>query len=58
MTQTAIDQNLTHIENQQKELLAGLDLYEKQTREVLETGTAGPLRVQDMGPADAERDRK
>lgn len=58
LTQTAIDQNLTHIETQQKELVTALDHYEKLTKEVLETGTAGPLRVQDMGPADAERDRK
>jgi len=57
-TQTAIDSNLDHVEQQQKELAAALDAYEKQAREILETGSTGSMRVFDMGPADAERDRR
>jgi nuclear pore complex protein Nup62 len=57
-TQSAIDANLDHVEQQQRELAAALDLYEKQSREILETGSTGTHRVFDMGPADAERDRR
>ena len=56
-TQNAIDQNLDHVEQQQKELIAQLDKYEKETKEIFD-GPTGGLRVIDMGPADAERDRK
>jgi nuclear pore complex protein Nup62 len=57
-TQGLIDTNLDHVEQQQKELAAALDVYEKQAREILETGSTGTMRVLDMGPADAERDRR
>jgi nuclear pore complex protein Nup62 len=48
---------LDHVEQQQKELIAQLDKYEKETKEIFD-GPTGGLRVIDMGPADAERDRK
>lgn len=56
-TQIAIDNNLDHVEQQQRELASALETYEKQAREILETGSTGTMRVFDMGPADAERDR-
>ncbi|KAG8783325.1 FG-nucleoporin nsp1, partial [Serendipita sp. 398] len=56
-TQVAIDANLDHVEQQQRELANALDSYEKQAREILETGSTGSVRVFDMGPADAERDK-
>ena len=48
---------MDHVEQQQKELIAQLDKYEKETKEIFD-GPTGGLRVIDMGPADAERDRK
>lgn len=57
-TQAIIDKNLDHIETQQNEIAAALDQYERQSREILETGSTGTMRVLDMGPADAERDRR
>jgi hypothetical protein len=57
-TQAIIDKNLDHIEAQQGEIAQALDQYERQSREILETGSTGTMRVLDMGPADAERDRR
>lgn len=55
--QNDIDQSLDHIEQQQKELGAALDAYEKSSQEIL-GGQGGSLRALDTGPADAERDKK
>lgn len=54
--QADIDQALDHIEQQQKELMAALELYEKTAEESLNT-QSGNIRALDTGPADAERDR-
>ncbi|KAF5369969.1 hypothetical protein D9758_001184 [Tetrapyrgos nigripes] len=50
-----VDQSLAHIEQQQKELSATLDAYEKATQELFTT-QGGALRM-DSGPADTERDK-
>ncbi|THH13920.1 hypothetical protein EW146_g6355 [Bondarzewia mesenterica] len=55
--QNDIDQSLDHIEQQQKELSATLEIYEKQTEDIL-GGQGGNLRTLDTGPADTERDKK
>ena len=55
--QADIDQSLDHIEQQQKDLAATLDAYEKSTEEIL-GGQGGNLRALDTGPADTERDKK
>ena len=55
--QNDIDQSLDHIEQQQKDLAATLDAYEKSTEEIL-GGQGGNLRALDTGPADTERDKK
>ena len=55
--QADIDQSLEHIEQQQKDLAATLDAYEKSTEEIL-GGQGGNLRALDTGPADTERDKK
>jgi len=55
-TQNAVDQSLDHIEQQQKELVQALDVYEKEARNIFE-GQGGGLRALDVGPADAERDK-
>ncbi|KIM91066.1 hypothetical protein PILCRDRAFT_162412 [Piloderma croceum F 1598] len=54
--QNDIDQSLDHIEQQQKDLSATLDAYEKSTEEIL-GGQGGSLRALDTGPADNERDK-
>ncbi|KII94620.1 hypothetical protein PLICRDRAFT_169358 [Plicaturopsis crispa FD-325 SS-3] len=54
--QNDIDQSLDHIEQQQRDLSATLDAYEKTTDEVL-GGQGGSLRALDTGPADTERDK-
>lgn len=55
--QNDIDQSLDHIEQQQKDLSATLDVYEKSTEEIL-GDQGGSLRALDTGPADNERDKK
>jgi nuclear pore complex protein Nup62 len=55
--QNDIDQSLDHIEQQQKDLAATLEVYEKSTQEIL-GGQGGSLRALDTGPADSERDKK
>jgi nuclear pore complex protein Nup62 len=55
--QNEIDQALDHIEQQQRDLSATLDVYEKSAEEVL-GGQGGSLRALDTGPADTERDKK
>ena len=55
--QNDIDQSLDHIEQQQKDLAATLEAYEKSTQEIL-GGRGGNLRALDTGPADTERDKK
>ena len=55
--QADIDQALDHIEQQQKDLMATLEIYEKTAEETLNTQSGG-LRALDTGPADTERDRK
>jgi len=54
--QNDINQSLDHIEQQQKDLAATLDAYEKVTQEIL-GGQGGSLRALDTGPADTERDK-
>ena len=62
--QNDVDQSLEHIEQQQRDLAATLDAYEKVTDEILGSsqapsqGGTGGLRSLDTGPADTERDRK
>lgn len=57
--QTAIDQSLDHIEQQQKDLSSTLEAYEKATDEILGgQGGGANLRALDTGPADTERDKK
>ena len=55
--QTDIDQSLDHIEQQQRDLSATLDTYEKSAEEILGS-QGGSLRALDTGPADTERDKK
>ncbi|KAJ3892921.1 Nsp1-like C-terminal region-domain-containing protein [Lentinula edodes] len=54
--QNEVDQSLDHIEQQQKDLAATLDAYEKVTEEIF-GGQGGSLRALDTGPADTERDK-
>ncbi|KAJ8086474.1 FG-nucleoporin nsp1 [Marasmius tenuissimus] len=54
--QNEVDQSLDHIEQQQKDLAATLDSYEKVTEEIF-GGGGGSLRALDTGPADTERDK-
>jgi len=54
--QSDIDQSLEHIEQQQRDLLATLEVYEKTLEETM-GGQGGNLRSLDTGPADTERDR-
>jgi nuclear pore complex protein Nup62 len=53
--QNDIDQSLDHIEQQEKELSATVEMYEKQMSDIL--GGQGTLRTLDTGPADTERDK-
>jgi nuclear pore complex protein Nup62 len=55
--QNDIDQSLDHIEQQEKELTATVEMYEKQMADIL-GGQGGTLRTLDTGPADTERDKK
>ena len=55
--QNDIDQSLDHIEQQEKELAATVEMYEKQMSDIL-GGQGGTLRTLDTGPADTERDKK
>ncbi|KAI0321856.1 Nsp1-like C-terminal region-domain-containing protein [Amylostereum chailletii] len=56
--QNDIDQTLDHVEQQQKELGATLEAYEKQMGDILGgRGGTGTLRGLDTGPADTERDK-
>ncbi|KAK7049635.1 FG-nucleoporin nsp1 [Paramarasmius palmivorus] len=55
--QNEVDQSLDHIEQQQKDLAATLDSYEKVTEEIFGGGQGGGLRALDAGPADTERDK-
>lgn len=55
--QNDIDQSLDHIEQQEKELTAIVETYEKQMADILD-GQGGNLRALDTGPADTERDKK
>jgi nuclear pore complex protein Nup62 len=55
--QNDIDQSLDHIEQQEKELTAIVETYEKQMADIL-GGQGGNLRALDTGPADTERDKK
>jgi nuclear pore complex protein Nup62 len=55
--QNDIDQSLDHIEQQEKELTATVEMYEKQMSDIL-GGQSGTLRTLDTGPADTERDKK
>ncbi|TDL29701.1 hypothetical protein BD410DRAFT_780184 [Rickenella mellea] len=54
--QNDIEQSLAHVEQQQKELAATLDVYEKSAKDIFD-GQGGSLRALDVGPADAERDK-
>ncbi|KAF8505976.1 Nsp1-like C-terminal region-domain-containing protein [Russula emetica] len=54
--QNDIDQSLDHIEQQEKELIATVEIYEKQMSDIL-GGQSGTLRTLDTGPADTERDK-
>lgn len=56
--QNDIDQSLDHIEQQQKELVATLEAYERTTEEILGGGQGSNMRALDSGPADTERDKK
>jgi len=47
---------LDHIEQQEKELTATVEMYEKQMADIL-GGQGGTLRTLDTGPADTERDK-
>lgn len=55
--QNDIEQSLKHVEDQQKELSATLEVYEKAAGELFD-GQGGGLRALDVGPADAERDKQ
>ena len=55
--QADIDQALDRIEQQQRELMATLEVYEKTAEESFNT-QSGSIRALDTGPADTERDRK
>lgn len=54
--QDEVDQSLDHIEQQQRDLAATLDTYEKVTQEIFGS-QGGGLRALDSGPADTERDK-
>lgn len=55
--QADIDQALDHVEQQQRDLMATLEIYEKTAEESFNT-QSGSIRALDTGPADTERDRK
>lgn len=55
--QNDIDQSLDHIEQQERELTATVEMYERQMSDIL-GGQSGTLRTLDTGPADTERDKK
>ena len=55
--QADIDQALDHVEQQQKDLMTTLEIYEKSAEETFGAQSGG-LRGLDTGPADTERDRK
>lgn len=55
--QSDLEQSLKHAEEQQKELAATLDVYEKYANELFDSQSGG-LRALDVGPADAERDKQ
>lgn len=52
-----INHSLNFVEQQQKELNSTLDVYEKSAKDLFQ-GPSGQVRALDIGPADAERDRK
>lgn len=54
--QNEVNQALDSIEQQQRDLIATLDNYEKVAQEL--AGGSGSVRVTDKGPADMERDKK
>ena len=54
--QSDIEQSLKHVEEQQKELSATLEVYEKSLGELLDS-KSGHSGV-DVGPADAEREKQ
>ncbi|KAI0306964.1 Nsp1-like C-terminal region-domain-containing protein [Multifurca ochricompacta] len=54
--QNDIDQSLDHIEQQERELTATVEMYEKQMADIL-SSQGGSLRTLDAGPADTERDK-
>lgn len=54
--QNDIEQSLKHVEEQQKELSATLEVYEKSLGEILDSQSGH--RSVDVGPADAERDKQ
>ncbi|KAH9939878.1 Nsp1-like C-terminal region-domain-containing protein [Amylocystis lapponica] len=54
--QNDVDQSLDHIEQQQRDLTATLEAYERSAAEIL-GGQGGSLRTLDTGPADTERDK-
>lgn len=55
--QSEINDALSHIEQQQRDLASTLDAYEKISQEIL-GGQGSTLRALDTGPADNERDKK
>jgi len=55
--QVDIDQTLDHFEQQQKGLIAMLEVFEKMVEEISSV-QGGSLGVPVAGPADTERDRK
>lgn len=55
--QNEVNQSLDHIEQQQRDLAATLDAYEKTAQEIF-GGQGANLRSIDKGPADMERDKK
>ncbi|KAK0461870.1 Nsp1-like C-terminal region-domain-containing protein [Desarmillaria tabescens] len=54
--QNEVNQSLDHIEQQQRDLAATLDAYEKTAQEIF-GGQGANLRSIDKGPADMERDK-
>lgn len=54
--QSEVNQSLDHIEQQQRDLAATLDAYEKTAQEIF-GGQGANLRSIDKGPADTERDK-
>lgn len=54
-TQADVEASLDQIEDQQKQLSDALDGYERATDDILQSQG---MRGMDVGPADAERDKK